>query len=182
LGFSLLFTLLSGVMAGTMLLLGGINRIIQILSGIIVILLGLHTLFGLLPFLNYEKRLHPVRVRRGLSGAFFAGLAFGAGWTPCVGPILGSILLLAGQGGTLGTGVFYLGVYSAGLALPFIGAALIADLSLEGGLRKYLGVLNAHIPLFKRISGILLIIIGVFILSGRFSALSAALARLSQGY
>jgi cytochrome c-type biogenesis protein len=165
-----------------MLLLGEISRIIQIASGLIVILLGLHTLFGLLPFLNYEKRLHPGRRGGGLPGAFLAGLAFGTGWTPCVGPILGSILLLAGQSEKLGTSLLYLGAYSAGLALPFIGAALAADLSLEGGLRKYLQVLNPHIPLFRRISGILLLLIGLFIISGRFNALSAALARFSKGY
>ncbi|MDR2759320.1 MAG: cytochrome c biogenesis protein CcdA, partial [Spirochaetaceae bacterium] len=102
LGFSAVFVVLSILFSGAMLLMGGVSRIINIAAGIIVITLGLNMIFNFLVFLNYEKRFHIAQRPRGLAGGFLAGAAFGAGWTPCVGPILGSILLLAGQDGQMG--------------------------------------------------------------------------------
>jgi cytochrome c-type biogenesis protein len=152
--------------------MGGLSRIINIAAGIIVIILGLNMIFNFLAFLNYEKRFLMTRRPRGLAGGFLAGAAFGAGWTPCVGPILGSILLLAGQSGQMGRAALYLSVYSAGLGLPFFIAAIFFD-----RLIPHTAKLRAHLPLIQRLSGILLIFIGFFILLGRYQALNIFLIK-----
>jgi cytochrome c-type biogenesis protein len=167
LGFSAVFIILSILISATFTLMGGISRYINLGAGIIVIILGLNIIFDFLSFLNYEKRFHPLRRPRGMIGAFFVGAAFGAGWTPCVGPILGSILLLAGQSGGIPRAVLYLAFYSAGLGLPFLLAAIFFNRFLKTAVK-----LRAHLPLIKRISGILLIFIGLLILSGRYQALN----------
>jgi cytochrome c-type biogenesis protein len=166
LGFSVVFVILSILFSGTFLLLGGAGRIINRIAGIIVIILGLNICGNFLKFLNYEKRFH-FRGPRGLGGAFLAGAAFGAGWTPCVGPILGSILLLAGQSGKLGNAVLCLSAYSAGLGLPFLGAALALDPFLKKAAK-----LRPYLPWIRRISGLFLIGMGLLIFFDRFQSLN----------
>ena len=114
---------------------------------------------------------------QGMFAAFIAGAAFGAGWTPCIGPILAAILFMAGQSGETATAVFYLAVYSAGLALPFLIAAVFFDSFLKHGSR-----LRRHMPLIRRISGVLLIVIGLMILTGQYSALNASIQNSVFGY
>jgi cytochrome c-type biogenesis protein len=177
LGFSVVFMVLSVFLSGALFFMGGLGRIINLAAGIIVIILGLNVCFNFLKFLNYEKRFHLTRGPRNIGGAFLAGIAFGAGWTPCVGPILGSILLLAGQSGTMGRALLYLAAYSAGLGLPFLAAAVFFDRLLE---RRFFAALGRHLPLIQKLSGILLIGIGVLILSGQYQVLSAMLARLAS--
>jgi cytochrome c-type biogenesis protein len=172
LGFSTIFVVMSLLLSGTFLLMGGVTRYINIAAGIIVIILGLNVIFNFLGFLNYEKRFHPTKRPRGFAGAFLTGLAFGAGWTPCVGPILGSILLMAGQNGRMGQAALYLVFYSAGLGLPFLGAALFFNRFF-----KYAKKLRVHLPLIQRISGIFLIGIGLFMLPGRYQALFIVLMK-----
>jgi cytochrome c-type biogenesis protein len=166
LGFSTVFVVMSLLLSGTFLLMGGVTRYINIAAGLIVIVLGLNGIFNFAGFLNYEKRFHPAKRPRGLAGAFLTGLAFGAGWTPCVGPILGSILLMAGRSGKMGQAALRLAFYSMGLGLPFLGAAVFFNRFL-----KQAEKLRPHLPLIQRISGIFLIAIGVFILLGRYQAL-----------
>jgi cytochrome c-type biogenesis protein len=122
--------------------------------------------------LNYEKRFHPTKRPKGFAGAFLTGLAFGAGWTPCVGPILGSILLMAGQSGKMGQAALYLAFYSIGLGLPFLVAAVFFNRFL-----KQAEKLRPHLPRIQRISGIFLIAIGLFILLGRYQALYIVLMK-----
>jgi cytochrome c-type biogenesis protein len=172
LGFSAVFIALSIIISATFLLMGGVSNYIRIAAGIIVIVLGLNILFDFLSFLNYEKRLHLSGKPRGLAGAFLAGAAFGAGWTPCIGPILAGVLLLAGQSGKAGIAALYLAVYSLGLGLPFLLAAAFFDRFLVSA--KWF---RSRLPLIKKISGILLIIMGLLILTGRFSALNIALQK-----
>jgi cytochrome c-type biogenesis protein len=172
LGFSAVFVAMSLILSGTFLLLGGAVRYINIAAGIIVIALGLNVLFDFLKFLNYEKRVHPAGHPKGLAGAFLIGMAFGAGWSPCVGPILGSILLMAGRSGKAGQAGLYLAVYSAGLGLPFLAAAVFFNHFLKGAAK-----LRSHLPLIKRISGIFLIGIGVFILLGQYQQLNIFLMK-----
>ena len=173
LGFSAVFIILGILVSATFFLMGGISKYINWAAGIIVIILGLNIIFDFISFLNYEKRpLFQKKMRAGLGAlsmpaAFIAGAAFGAGWTPCIGPVLTAILLMAGQSGKTAVAVWYLAVYSAGLALPFILVALFFDSFL-----KRASSLRSHLPLIKRISGILLIIIGIMILTGRYSALN----------
>jgi cytochrome c-type biogenesis protein len=95
LGFSTVFVLLSLLSSIFFFFIGGISHYINIAAGIIVIILGLNVIFDFLSFLNYEKRYHSEKRPRGIIGTFLAGLAFGAGWTPCIGPILTGILLMA---------------------------------------------------------------------------------------
>ena len=111
LGFSVVFVVLSILFSATALFLGGTSGIINIAAGIIIIVLGFNVIFDFLCFFNYEKRLFRIEKRgllrrQGLPGAFLTGTAFGAGWTPCVGPILGSLLLMAGQRGRIGPAAF----------------------------------------------------------------------------
>ena len=197
LGFSAVFITLGILVSTTFSLMGGITKYINWAAGIIVIVLGLNIIFDFFSFLNYEKRPlfqglmrrgrgpdhdrsrhdHDRGGTRGTAAAFAAGAAFGAGWTPCIGPILTAILLMAGQSGKTGTAVFYLAVYSAGLALPFILAALFFDSFLKHGSR-----LRSRLPLVRRVSGILLIIIGLAILTGRYSALNIMIQKSIFSY
>jgi cytochrome c-type biogenesis protein len=167
LGFSAVFIILSILLSTTFFLMGGISQYINIAAGIIVIVLGLNVIFDFLSFLNYEKRFHLNKRPRGMAGTVLAGAAFGAGWTPCVGPILGSILLLAGQSGKTATAVLYLAVYSAGLGLPFLLAAIFFNRFL-----KYAEKLRPMLPKIQKVCGVLLVFIGLLILTGRFQALN----------
>jgi len=185
LGFSTVFIILGILVSTTFFLMGGLSLYINWAAGIIVIILGLNIIFDFLSFLNYEKRpllqglLRP-SVRnsiRGVLAAFLAGAAFGAGWTPCIGPILTAILLMAGQSGKTAIAVFYLAVYSAGLALPFLLAALFFDSFLKQASR-----FRSHLSLVRRISGVLLIVVGIMILSGRYSALNILIQKSIFSY
>ena len=168
LGFSAVFIVLSVLLAATFSLMGGISRYINWISGAVVIVLGLNIIFDFISFLNYEKRFHFTGRLRGIIASFPAGMAFGAGWTPCVGPALGSILLLAAQSGGIPRAVLYLAFYSAGLGLPFLLASIFFNAFLKTSIK-----LRSHLPMIRRISGALLIIIGVLIITGRYQALNA---------
>jgi cytochrome c-type biogenesis protein len=175
LGFSAVFIVLSVLFSLFMFILSGLGGVINIVSGAVIVTLGLNMIFNFIPFLNYEKRRHPRRRPQTLAGSFAVGLAFGAGWTPCIGPILGSILLLAGQSGRLALSVLYLAVYSLGLALPFMLAALFWD-----SLLKHLAALRSRVSLIQRISGVFLIGIGLFMMSGRFKTLNGFFLKNGQ--
>ena len=186
LGFSAVFITLGILVSTTFSLMGGISIYINWAAGIIVIVLGLNIIFDFISFLNYEKRpflnaIHRDAIHRntlpGVFKAFAAGAAFGAGWTPCIGPILTAILLMAGQSGKTAPAVFYLAVYSSGLAFPFILAAVFFDSFL-----KRISGLRAHLPLIKKISGVLLICIGILILTGRYSALNILIQKSIFSY
>jgi cytochrome c-type biogenesis protein len=172
LGFTVVFIIFSIIISATLLLMGGVGNYVRIVAGIIVIILGINYIFDFLAILNYEKRFHPTKPQ-GLIGAFFAGMAFGAGWTPCIGPVLTGVLFLAGQSGTTGVAAMYLALYSIGLGLPFLLAALFFDRYLVPA--KWF---REKLPLIKKISGCLLIVIGLLIITNRFSMLNIALQRL----
>jgi cytochrome c-type biogenesis protein len=171
LGFSATFIVLSLLFSGVFMLLGTISSLLNSVAGIIIILFGLNMLIPFMPFLNYEKRLRLTNPR-AFSGSFVLGLAFGAGWTPCIGPILGSILLMASQSGDVLFSAICLAAYSAGLGLPFLLAALF-----WGFFMKKIGRLRAFMPWIQRISGVFIIGIGLFVMLGRFKTLSGLLLR-----
>ena len=172
-GFSLMFTL-AGIGAA---FLGGAllenRRILQIGGGILLIVLGI-AITGMLPlgFLERERRALPFRPPRGLPGAFGIGLAFAIGWTPCVGPILASILTVAASGRDPGTGAVLLLTYSIGLGLPF----LLSGLFFTRAMATF-GWVKRHFVVIRVASGLLLVAYGVLMVSGRFTWLSAQLAR-----
>lgn len=174
LGFSSTFIALSLLLSGFFMLLGTINTLLNSIAGIIIILFGLNMLLPFIPFLNYEKRLH-LKNPRAFSGSFVLGLAFGAGWTPCIGPILGSILLMASQSGDFLFSAACLAVYSAGLGLPFLIAAFF-----WGFFMKKVQSLRRFMPWIQRISGVFIIGIGLSVMLGRFKTLSGIF--LQAGY
>ena len=179
LGFSAVFIILGVLVNTAFFLFSRASMYINFAAGLIVIILGFNIIFDFLPFLNYEKR--PLFEKKAASlqgqgqikpmgkmiGAFLAGAAFGAGWTPCIGPILTTILIMAGQAGRLGAAVFYLALYSLGLGIPFFLCAVFFDSLIKHGKR-----LSSLLPVIRRISGILLIFIGIMIMTGRYSALN----------
>jgi cytochrome c-type biogenesis protein len=137
-------------------------------GGVIVIVLGLHTLGVFrLRFLLYEKRAQVTRKPLSLLGAYVVGLAFGFGWTPCIGPILGAILLFASQQETLAQGVWLLVAYSAGLGLPFLAAAIAIDSFLAAS-----AALRRHMRAVEYVSGALLIGVGLLLVTDRLSLIA----------
>ncbi len=148
------------------------------IGGVLVILFGLH-LLGLTPlrFLSRERRVHLQRKPLGYFGAFAVGVTFGAGWTPCIGPILGGILTLAATRGQVSDGVQLLSFYSAGLALPFLASSLGLSWFMET-FRKF----RRHIGWVERASGGLLVLVGLLLLSGQFTVLAAWGARITPEF
>jgi cytochrome c-type biogenesis protein len=172
LGFSVIFITLSIIFSTTFSLMGNVQKYINLVSGIIVIILGLNIIFNFLSFLNYEKRLHLKNKPKGVIGAFLVGAAFGAGWMPCVGPVLASILLLAANSQSIPLAVLYLMAFSIGLGLPFLFASFCFDAFLSFSIK-----IRKHILLIQRICGGLLIVTGIFIISGRYQELSSIAAQ-----
>ncbi len=176
LGFSLLFI---GLGASATVLGRTLSRLLplfQQIGGAVVIVFGLY-MVGILkiPALMRERRLGHSLKPVGRVGSVLAGLAFGAGWTPCVGPILASILLYAGMQATMPRGMLLLSAYSLGLALPFFAAAVAFNWTLTRlrPLRRWLGAL-------ERATGVFLVILGVLLVTGRFAALSGFFAGFGQ--
>ena len=168
-GFSLIFLLL-GASAS---FLGQFFRLYEVwiarIGGVVILVLGLH-LAGVLriaPLLR-EVRVHVSDQPVGYVGAVGVGMAFGAGWTPCIGPVLGAILTFSGTQETFWQGVGLLGVYSAGLAVPFLATAVAVDrfLVLFAEFRRFL-------PVVQKASGFLLIALGVLLATGTFTALTS---------
>jgi cytochrome c-type biogenesis protein len=136
---------------------------LSIAAGVIIILFGLHFL-GLLriPILYRDTRYHHHQTDgASLAGAYLIGLAFAFGWTPCIGPILATVLALAANEASLGAGVRLLAVYSLGLGIPFILAAVAIRpfLSFMHRFRRHLGTV-------EKIMGVFLILTGILFLTG----------------
>lgn len=167
LGFTIVFVLLGVLFSGSGMLFGGGGRVVNIIAGIVVAVLGLNIIFDFWKFLNIERKVQLAERPAGHIGAALIGMAFGAGWTPCIGPILASILLLAGTSGSVGTGVALLIAFSLGLGLPFIVASLFFT-RVVASLKR----IKQHLPTIKVTSGVLLIAVGVLIAFGRFSQLA----------
>lgn len=146
------------------------------LGGVVIVGMGLY-LMGLLPIpaLARERRVHLARRPEGFAGSFLAGVAFGAGWTPCIGPILASILVYAGIEATMLPAAALLAVYGLGLAIPFLVAAIGFGWLLAGIDR----VRRWAVPL-ERVAGAVLVVVGILMVSGRFASLTAYLAGLGQ--
>jgi cytochrome c-type biogenesis protein len=168
-GFSTIFILLGVATAA----LGGLLYDARIwlarIGGVVVIIFGLHmTGIFRLRFLEYDLRPQTAPDRnRGYIASFLMGVFFSAGWSPCVGPILGSILTLALNGGSISQGVLLLSAYSAGLAIPFLVASVQIGLVMTV-IRRY-GKFMHYVEVTM---GVLLIIVGGMLLTGRFERLA----------
>ncbi|MDP9348341.1 MAG: cytochrome c biogenesis protein CcdA [Gemmatimonadota bacterium] len=172
LGFAGVFILLGASATFLGALLSYASRWIEIFGGVLLLLFGLY-LLGLLrlPGASREWRVHLADKPVGYLGTVLVGVAFGAGWTPCIGPILGGILTLAATRGSVAEGMGLLAVYSLGLAVPF----LLATLLLE----RFLGAFTRFrrfLPWVSRASGALLIGLSILLLSGGFTVLAGLLA------
>jgi len=175
-GFSIVFILL-GAIATT---LGQMTRqfypILTRVAGVIIIVFGLH-LTGLLKlkWLYADKRMHEVKGGSSPWGAFVVGFAFAFGWTPCIGPILATILPFAASEDTVLRGVMLLTVYSLGLAVPF----LLTSLGVDRFLAFY-GRFRRHLHAVEVTSGVLLIAIGLLIVMRQLTILSGYLSFLNK--
>jgi cytochrome c-type biogenesis protein len=168
LGFSAVFITLGASATAIGAFLSEHLNIFAKIAAALVIVLGLH-LTSLLPIkaLYREKRFAVAGRPGGLLGAFVVGLAFAFGWTPCVGPILGSILALASTQGSVIKGIALLAVYSLGLGLPFIAAGIAVN--------SFLGLFNRvkrSFRIIEIVTGGLLILVGALMLTGGFERLS----------
>ncbi|NLC43988.1 MAG: cytochrome C biogenesis protein [Clostridiales bacterium] len=168
LGFTVVFVLMGAAATKIGSYLLRHQHLIRRISAVLIIFFGLfHAGWIPIRFLNYERRLQVRRKKQGLLTSLLIGMGFSVGWTPCIGPILTSVLLLAANTQTLGSGMLLLAVYALGLGLPFFLLAVgIRYLS------KYLSLLNKHMGVIKKISGIILIIIGILIYFNVFARLA----------
>ncbi|MCX5751317.1 MAG: cytochrome c biogenesis protein CcdA [Candidatus Saganbacteria bacterium] len=162
LGFSLIFVSLGAAVTLIGQFVFGFREIIRILGGIVLILLGLYIMDILkLPFLNVEAKMRLDNKPAGYLGSFLVGITFAAAWVPCVGPILGSILVMASVEKTVLAGIILLAAYSLGLGLPFLLTALFLNSALV-----YFKGLSKYMHAIKVISGIFVVIIGILALRG----------------
>jgi len=175
-GFSLVFIALGASATSVGKFLLSQRTVFNVIAGAIIIVFGLH-LTGLvkIPLLYRDARITSNAPRRGVLGAFVLGFAFAFGWTPCIGPILTAILLLAARRDTVAAGMFLLAVYSAGLAIPFLltGFGLTRFLKFYGRFRK-------HLQAVEVASGVLLIAIGLLMAFNRFTVISGYLSFLNK--
>jgi len=166
-GFSFVFIL----MGASASYLGGITYkyrdLIRIIGGFLIIILGFH-LSGVIRIrpLDFEKKIQFEKKPLHLFGIFIIGMAFGAGWSPCIGPLLGSILIVAGSQETVWQGVVLLGIYSTGLAVPFLIMSVFINFLLVFMKKASLGTKYLNIA-----AGILLILVGLLLVTNQLNFL-----------
>jgi len=166
-GFSIIFVLLgaSASLAGN-LLARHLNTI-RIVGGVLIIIMGVFVMDVVnIPFLQREAKLHLKTRPAGYIGTLVVGMIFGAGWTPCTGPFLGSVLALAMTSDTLGSGMVLLMFYSLGLGIPFILSAIAISAFLAS-----FSKLKKHLKAIRIVSGVVLIIMGVLLLLDKMTIL-----------
>lgn len=176
LGFTVAFTAMGATASSLGTLLSQYRTVIEKIAGTVIVLFGLQVM-GLfqIKYLQLEKRVTFKKRPWGLAGAFVIGLAFAVGWTPCIGPILASVLLYASTAESVWQGMGLLTIYSLGLGIPFILVGL--------GISRFL----AFFDWFKKrmraveiIAGFILILLGVLVLTGNFATLTGFLYRLGD--
>src|SRR5213079_37668 len=168
-GLSVIFLALGGTagLVGSAIIT---NRWVRVIGGLVIIVFGLH-LIGLLKikYLYRDTRQFSSEKPRGMLGSLALGIAFAAGWTPCIGPILGGIIGLAATSGGWKGGLILSAFYSAGLAVPFLITGL--------GINQFLGFytkFRRHLHKVEVVSGIILILVGVLIMSNRLTVLASS--------
>ena len=167
-GFSSIFVLMGASATYLSSLLYEYFDYLRIIGGIIIIIFGIHfTQIIQFSFLNSDTRIQIKNYKPGLVGSFIVGLSFAFGWTPCIGPILGSVLSVAASSETISEGTFLLILYSAGLGIPFVLAAYGI-----GTFLKFLSRIRKHIRTIEIFTGLLLILFGILILTNRIQELA----------
>jgi cytochrome c-type biogenesis protein len=164
-GFSTIFISLGATATAVSTLIAQHSLLLSQIAGTIIVIFGLHYM-GIfrISFLNFEKRFHLEQKPAGLIGSYILGLAFAFGWTPCVGPILASVLMVAASGETIFYGISLLTVYTAGLGIPFLIAAF--------AIKPFMVFLSRFKKQMRKIEltiGVLLILTGIAIFTGNLS-------------
>ena len=173
-GFSLVFIALGASATAIGKFLFAKLPLLSKIAGVILIVFGLHTMGVFrLAFLETEKRVHSQRKPAGPLGAMLVGIAFAFGWTPCIGPILGGILAIAGSRNSVAEGITLLSVYSLGLGIPFLLTSLAIN-QFFGAAKR----IRRHYHAIELTSGALLVAIGVLIMTGQLTLI----VRLLQPY
>jgi cytochrome c-type biogenesis protein len=167
-GFSIVFVALGASATAIGKFMFARLPLLSKIAGVILIVFGLHTMGVFrLAFLETEKRVHSQRKPAGPLGALLVGIAFAFGWTPCIGPILGGILAIAGSKNSVGEGVTLLAVYSLGLGIPFLITSLAIN-QFFGAAKR----IRRYYHGIELASGALLIVIGVLIISGQLTIIT----------
>ena len=168
LGFSTVFVALGATASAINALLLENLVVISQIAGVVIVIFGLHYMGVFrIAFLNREARFHLERVPGGILGAFIVGLAFAFGWTPCIGPILATILAVAASEGSTSFGVSLLAAYALGLGVPFMAAAMAV-----GPFMRFLTRFRRHLRKVEAGAGALLVITGVMIFTNRLADFS----------
>jgi cytochrome c-type biogenesis protein len=176
LGFSIVFIALGAAATGIGQLTHQYYRYLTRIAGVVIIIFGLH-LTGVWKIKAFyaDKRMHSVKGSSSPWGSFLVGFAFAFGWTPCIGPILATILTFAASEDSVVKGVLLLAVYSAGLAVPF----LLTSLGIDRFLAFY-SRFRRHLHTVEVVSGVLLIAVGVLVLTRHLTILSGYLSFLNR--
>ncbi len=175
LGFSLVFLALGASATALGMVVRRALPLMQQVGGLVIVAFGLY-LLGILkiPALMRERRFHHASKPVGKLGSVLVGVAFGAGWTPCIGPVLASVLLYASFEETMVQGMSLLGAYALGLGIPFFVSAVAFNWFLTGSarLRRWL------VPM-ERAAGAVLVVLGVLLFTGHFAVISSFFARFA---
>lgn len=167
-GFTVIFVVLGATATLVGKFLFARLPLIQGVAGVVIVIFGLHTMRLVhVRFLYRELRFFPAGRRASLFGGFFLGMAFGLGWTPCIGPILAGILVYASTQQTETQGILLLGTYSLGLGLPFLAMAVALNAN-----RRILDRIKRHTRTVELVSGALLIILGIMVSTGNLSQMA----------
>jgi len=165
LGFSTVFVSLGATASAIGQMIADYMDSLSKIAGGVIIVLGLHFMGVFkIGILHREARYHAESKPAGLIGAYIIGVAFAFGWTPCVGPVLAAILFVAGSEDTVGKGASLLAVYSAGLGIPFLAAAILVKPFMT-----FMSRARRHMQTVERVLGALLVTTGVMFLTGSVS-------------
>jgi cytochrome c-type biogenesis protein len=174
-GFSFIFIVLGASASFIGKILVNYRVMIMQIAGLLIIIFGLQ-MAGLLKFklLMKEKRIQSELQPKSIFSSVLLGMAFASGWSPCVGLALSSILLLASSSDTLSQGIFLLGAYSLGMAIPFFIISIVISYSL-----KTMKKINKYLSKLSFVNGIVMIMLGFLVLSGQMQKISAWLSAYS---
>ncbi|MCR4267372.1 cytochrome c biogenesis CcdA family protein [Nitratireductor sp. ZSWI3] len=168
LGFTTVFVLLGAGASTIGAVLRAWQQELAIAAGVVIILMGLNFLGALrIPLLSREARFQAGGRPATKLGAYVMGLAFAFGWTPCIGPVLGPILTLAGGRETVGEGALLLAIYSLGLGIPFLVAALFS-----ASFMRFLSRFRMHLGRVEKVMGALLVLAGILFLTGGMQSMA----------